>query len=102
MLTTIQNQGRQNKPRNTTFRHFPSHTHKTKQNKQTQPFDRHGQSHRKTPKNQTKIIEPRREKEREGEGERASTILQNPTNYNQTKPSTGNHNKCICMYVIKS
>ena len=43
-----------------------------------------------------------REKEREGEGERASTILQNPTNYNQTKPSTGNHNKCTCMYMIKS
>ena len=31
-MSIIQNKGRPDKPRNTTFRHFPSHTH-TKQNK---------------------------------------------------------------------
>ena len=49
----------------------------------------------KHPKTKRKLQNPEeRKRDRERGRERASTILQNPTNYNQTKPSTGNHNKC--------
>ena len=50
----------------------------------------------KHPKIKRKLKNPE-EKERE-----LLQFYKTPQNNNQTKPSAGNHNKCIYVYMIKS
>ena len=70
-MSIIQNKGRPDKPRNTTFRHFPSHTH-TKQNKTNKhnPLIDMVNLTGKHPKTKRKLQNPderKRERERERE-----------------------------------